>query len=441
MEETFKINDVEYQCEFKLSNPDNQEVSFTKSAIRGMTLIDNIFEPFMSGEISIANPYDFIENDYFLRGDGRDEFLIKFKPKSSNFEHEEFEHTFVIVDDSDTANPIVRSENIKTFSLLAKEAVAFMDMIPYSKSYSGKIGEILYNIFKEVLGEDLVDKDNWEFGDFTISYTPPATFRYMDLIRYFLRLYYAKDDDIYVKGFVNYNEVVKKYQLVLLSKIFKDNKKYEMEAFALGDLVAEIGFDNINNPPSGPPVGEYIGSLRNVGCSTPLYAWTTDFFLNSLVIGYNSTLGQQQIKKLDFEEVRKKWEKKFVTPFKSKGGKPKFFAIKNNSTDKRFKRYKFPYSVEDGVKMVEAEMHNALTFYNLQLSFANIGNAARTSGKFIDIFSPKKNGPLLKSDEKILGRWLVTEMRHVFFAELYTNQVFASKTYIGPQSNIKEDVE
>jgi hypothetical protein len=441
MADIFKINDIEYECEFKLSNPDSQEIKFTKSAIRGMTLIDNIFEPFMSGTISVANPFDFVENDYFIRGDGRDEFLIKFKPVEQKWGNEEFEHTFIIIDDSDTVNPVVRSENLKTFTLVAKEAIAFTDMIPYGKVYSGKVGDILKEIFIEILGKELVDEENWESGDFQLEYIPPATFRYMDLVRYLLRLYYAKSDEIYVKGFINYNEKLKKYQLALLSKIYKENKKHEMEAFPVGDLVTDVGFENVNNPTSGPPVGEYIGQLKNLGYSTPLYGWTTDYFINSLVIGYDKILGEQKIKKLSFEEIKKKWQKQFVDSFTASGGKPKPFAIKNNSTDKIFKRYKFPYSVEDGVKIVEAEMHNALTFYNLQLSFSNIGNVARSSGKFIDIFSPKKNSKPLKSDEKILGRWFVTEVRHIFFADLYTNEVYATKTYIGPNSNVKEDVE
>lgn len=445
MAKTFKINDIDFECEFKLSNPDKQEVSFTKSAVRGMTLIDNIFEPFMSGTISIANPFDFVENEYFLRGDGRDEFLIKFKPVDPKFKKDiGFEHTFVVIDDSDTVNPMTRAENFKTFTLIAKEAISFMDMVPYGKIYSGKVGDSLKEIFKEVLGDDMVDEENWESGDFEMDYYPPATFRYMDLIRYFLRLFYAKDDEIYVKGFVSYDNESKKYRLDLLSKIYKDNKEHEMEAFAMGDLVSDIAFDNPNNPPSGPEVGKYIGGLRSLGYSTPLYAVTTDYFINSLVIGYDKILGQQKIKKVDFEDIKEKWTKKFVDVFKATSGKVKPFAVKNNSTDKRFKRYKFPYPVEDAVRIVEAEIHNALTFYNLQLSFTNVGNTVRQSGKFIDIFTGKKledPNKALKSDEKILGRWYVTEVRHVFFADLYNNQIFATKTYIGPKAEIKEDVE
>jgi|TARA_R110002110_G_scaffold148108_2_gene339112 hypothetical protein len=445
MATVFKINDIDYECEFKLSNPDDQEISFTKSAIRGMTLVDNVFDPFMSGTVSIANPYDFIENDYFVRGDGRDEFLIKFKPKdtskSTDPKNDKYDHTFIIVNDSDTSNPMVRSENIKTFSLISKDSIPFTDTSPYAITYSGKIGAILKEIFKEVLGDDRVDEDNWEDGDFEISeYTPPATFRYIDTIQELMRAYYAKDEEIYVKGFIRFDKETDKFRLDLLSKIYSDNDKNTIEAFAVGDLVTDIGFDNENNPPSGPPVGEYIGGLRNLGYSTPLYSWTSDYFINSLVFGYDSILGQQKIRKIKFDDIKEKWKKKFVDPFKA-SGKVKPFAIKNKTTDKRFKRFSYPYNVDDSVKMVEAEIHNALTFYNLQSSFSNIGSTVRQAGKFIDIFSPKKNGPKLKSEQKILGRWYVTEVRHIFFADLYTNEVYCTKTYIGPKAKIQEDVE
>lgn len=435
---TFKINGLDYDCEFKLSNPDKQEVIFTKSSIRGMTLIDNIFDPFMSGSISIANPYDFIEKDYFLRGDGRDEFSIKFKPTSSEDSASEFDQTFVIIDDSDMGNPLVRSENIKTFTLISKDAIAFSDKLPYSKIYSGKIGKILKDVFVEVLGEDKVDSDNWEDGDFNIeSYIPPATFRYVDVLRYFLKLYYAKDGEIYVKGFINYDKETNKFRLDLLSKIYSKNDKNTIEAFPVADMTDKIDLNNPNNPPSGPPIGGYNGPMKNLGYSTPFYGWTSDYFINSLIFGYDKTLGEHRIIKLKFEDIRKKWKTKFVDVFKSISGEPKPFAIKNNSTDEKFKRYKFPYPVEDGVKMVEADIHNSLTFYNLQASFSNIGSTMRRSGKFVDIFSTRGDQKL-KSDEKILGRWYVTEVRHIFFADLYTNQIFCCKTYVGPNSKIDE---
>ena len=445
MSEVFKINDIDYECEFKLSNPDGQEISYTKSALRGMNLVDDLFNPFMDGEVTVANPYDYMEDKYFLRGDGRDEFLIKFKPKESKNEDDEFEMTFVVIDDKDRTNPNTRAENFKTLYLISKDAIPFLDIVPYGKKYSGKVGDILKDIFKEVLGDDAIDEENWESGEGEIEYIPPGTFRYMDVIYKLVKYFYGKDDETFSKGFINYDEKTKKYQLKLLSKIFKDNKKYEMEAFGMGDLVTDIGFENPNNPPSGPKVGEYIGQLRHLGYSTPMYTWTSEYFINALVFVYDNVLGQLKFKKLKFEDIREKWEKIFVKPFKTVQGKPQKFAIKNKTTEGKFKRYSFAIpNLKTASELVEAEMMNAMTFYNLQLAFINIGTTYRKAGKFIDIFSPKKlekKAKPLKSEEKILGRWFVTKIEHTFFADLYTNKIYATKTYIGPNSKLKENVE
>jgi hypothetical protein len=446
MSEIYKINDVEYEAEFVLSNPDGQEVKFTKSAIRGMTIVDNIFDPFISGIVSIANPYDFIENEYFIRGDGRDKLKIAFKPKESkskNPEEDKFDHTFVIINDSDNVNPLVRSQNIKNFVLLDINAIPFSDQIPYGKSYSGKVGLIIKEIFKEVLGDDKVDEENWPEGDFEIQYIPPATYRYIDLIHHMMRLFYAKDGDMHVKGFISHDRQSDKFKMTLLSKTFEDNEKNTIEAFALGDLTSTLDVSNPNNPISDASYGEYIGGIKNLGYSTPSYGWNNDFFINALVFGYDPILGIHKTRKLSIEDIKSKWTTKFVDVFKSNGGKPKPFIVANKKSPKKFKRYVMPYPVEDSSKLVEAELYNNLTFYNLQVSFSNIGNTNRESGKFIDIFSTRgvNNDKALKSEEKILGRWYMTEIRHIFNGDLYTNQMFCTKTYIGPDSNVSEDVD
>lgn len=437
MAQVFKINNIDYDCEFKLTNSDNQEVEFTKSAIRGMSLVDSIFDPFASATISIANPYDLIEDKYLLRGDGRDEFKISFNPVS--IPKEKVEHTFVVVGESSNVNPNVRSENIKTFKLVEKAAIPFSDLIPYNKTYSGKIGEILKDIFKEVLGDEQVDENEWEDGDFEISYTPPSTFRYADLIHYLMKHYYAKDGDLHVKGFIMYDHTLGKYQLRLISKMFEDNKKNILEAFGLGDMTDKVDLNNPNNPPKEAEYAEYIGAMKNLIYSTPLYEWNNNFFVNALVFGYDPILGEQKIRKLKLEDIKESWVGKFVDVFKSKGGKGLPFLTINKTTEKRFKHFRSPYPVEDTLKMVEAEVYNALTFYNLQCSFSNIGATNRVAGKFIDIF--KTNDQTLKSDEKILGRWFVTEVRHNFFADTYSNEFFCCKTYVGPESNISDDVD
>ena len=444
MAEVFRINDIEYECEFTITNADSPPIKLTKSAIRGMTLVDNIFDPFASGTVSIANPYNFLEKDFFIRGDGRDEMKIMFKIKdtSPTQYNKPYEYVFSIVDEMDMVNPEVRTENIKTLTLLDKNALPFSDKIPYGKKYSGFVGEIIKEIVTELLGADKIYNERWSTGDFELfDYIPPATYRYIDLIRHLLRLFYAKDGDLYVKALMGYDYEAKQFTLELLSNIFKKNKLNLLEAFVVGDSSDEIRVNNPNHPYAEAPISKYFGAVKNLGYSTPQYGWSTDYFINSLVFGYNKFLGVQNIRKLKFEDIRKKWKTKFVDVFQTLQDAPKPFAVKNKTTPKKFRRFHFPYPIENGVKIVEAEMYNVLTFYNLQASFSNVGDTTRRSGKFIDIISTRTNDGDWKVDQKLLGRWFITELRHVFVADLYTNEMLCSKTYVGPHAKISEGVE
>lgn len=441
MSKTFKINGIDYDCEFKLKNSDGQEVEFTKSAIRGMTLVDNMFEPFCDGSISIANPYDFIESEYFFRGDGRDELKIKFTLKEPQGDNVDYDMTYVIIDDGNKVNLETRAENIKTFRLVAKDSVQFTDNYPHGKTFTGKTGKILKDIFKDLLGDDKIDEEEWEDGDFEVSFSPPATYRYSDLIHFLMKYYYVKDGDTYVKSFINYDMKKKKYQMVKISKIFEKNKDNVLEAFGIGDLTSVVQ-SNPNNPPPDAMVSVYIGPLKNFAYSTPFYNWVNDYFINYLIYGYDRVLGVFECKKLKYEDVKKKWTKKFVDVFSSVSGKPKPFLIKNKTTDDKYKKINLPYSADENSKLMEADMMSNLTFNNLQCCFVNIGSTNRQSGKFIDVYSLRYDEATKpKSDEKILGRWLLTEVHHVFFGDTYSNRLFGVKTYVGPDAKYSEDAE
>jgi hypothetical protein len=86
------------------------------------------------------------------------------------------------------------------------------------------------------LGEDKIDKENWESGDFEFSYIPPISFRYIDLVYHLLKYFYGKDGELYTKALIMKNKKIGKYQMMYLSKIFSENKKNTTDAFTTADL-------------------------------------------------------------------------------------------------------------------------------------------------------------------------------------------------------------
>jgi hypothetical protein len=436
MAEVCKINDVEFEYEYTFKNSDGDENKYASSAVKGLTLIDSIFNPFLRGTIAVANPYDLFEEKYLLRGDGRDEVKIFLKPKD---EEEKIEEEFILLQEDNSGDVEVRSENIKKFKIIHKDMLPFMDTIPYNKSFSGKIGDILKDIFIELLGEDKIDKENWESGDFDFSYIPPMSFRYIDLVYHLLKYFYGKDGELYTKALIMKNKKIGKYQMMYLTKIFSENKKNTTDAFTTADLSDKSVAENENNPPPDAKVSKFSSGLKNFAYNTPLYEWNNDFFINSVVHGYDKFLGVQKMKILKLEDIEKKWKTKFVDVFKAIGGSPKPFVVRNKTTKQKFRHYRTPYEVEDTVKMVEAEMCNLLTFYNLNCIFSNVGFTGREAGKFLDIV--KIGEVKQKGDAKMYGRWFVTEVRHIFSSDTYTNEFKCCKTYVGSSSKIKNDVE
>lgn len=436
MAEVCKINDVEFEYEYTFKNSDGDENKYASSAVKGLTLIDSIFNPFSRGTIAVANPYDLFEEKYLLRGDGRDEVKIFLKPKD---EEEKIEEEFILLQEDNSGDVEVRSENIKKFKIIHKDMLPFMDTIPYNKSFSGKIGDILKDIFIELLGEDKIDKENWESGDFDFSYIPPMSFRYIDLVYHLLKYFYGKDGELYTKALIMKNKKIGKYQMMYLTKIFSENKKNTTDAFTTADLSDKSVAENENNPPPDAKVSKFSSGLKNFAYNTPLYEWNNDFFINSVVHGYDKFLGVQKMKILKLEDIEKKWKTKFVDVFKAIGGSPKPFVVRNKTTKQKFRHYRTPYEVEDTVKMVEAEMCNLLTFYNLNCIFSNVGFTGREAGKFLDIV--KIGEVKQKGDAKMYGRWFVTEVRHIFSSDTYTNEFKCCKTYVGSSSKIKNDVE
>jgi len=437
MENICKINDVEYRYEYLFKNSDNEEVRMTSSAVRNLTIVDNIYNPFLRGSVSIANPYDIFEEKYIIRGDGRDEFKVFLKPVD-DIDGLSIDETFILLKEENMGDLEVRSENMKNFKILHKDILPFLDTLPYNKKFEGKVGDILKDIFIELLGEDKVDSDNWESGDFEIEYIPPVNFKYRDLVYHLLKFFFGKHDDLYVKGFILRNSD-KKYYLSYLSNIFQNNDSNMMDVFLVADLADDNIANNENNPQGNHELKKYANGVKNFCYDTPSYEHNNSHFINSIVHGYDKFSGTHCMKILRIQDIEDKWKTKFVDSFKCLYKTPIPFVIKNQKTAKKFKHYRLPYDIEDSVKMVEAEMYNILTFYNLNCSFTNLGDIKRSSGTFIDLI--KIGNIEFKGDQKMFGRWFTTEVRHVISNDSFYNDFKCCKTYVGPSNTTNNDVE
>lgn len=426
MADITEINGTKYEYEYKLSNADG-EVKFNDSAVQSFDLLDNFFDPFIDGAIIIANPYNFIESTFLLKGDGTDILNIKLVLVSDRSKI--IEEQFVIVTEQNFIDDLTALKNKKMYYITSKDSYTLRSVFPYGQRCRGNGGEVLKRIFEQL---DL-KVDGIEPGDFIIKDNPEfvipgLAFRYLDLVYYILQYYYYMDGDTAVKGFLRKTD--KGYNMQIISELFKDNAKLVTETF-VSDDIASSARPNPNNPKATAPSKKYTSSIVSNNLTSPAAQISNNFFMNTLVTGYNSTLGESEIVELRITDVKDKWSKKFVDVFTSVGGKVKAFLNLNKiKVEDGFKVIRLPFNTYDNARIVEAEMMSNLTLLNLQLCINVIGDTGRKPGTFIDIVKNKNENT--KSDEKLLGRWFITAVKHVKILNTYRNEIYCVKTYAGP---------
>jgi hypothetical protein len=455
----YPINGSPFFCKFKLTGPSIDEkgpgeINFTKSAIVTFSLEENFFEPFSSATVTVNNPFDYVENNVFTRGDGRDTFSVTLYNNEDKRPKDEIklEYDFVIANEVNSISKTDRSNNFKTYNLIEKNYFKLNEVIPYGKRYGGggrggaavPIGDIIQEILEEIIGPGCIDTENWEPGDMVIDnfpeyIIPPISFRYSDLIKYLLRLYYFLDGDLACQGMLTFDRVNKKYQLRPISKIFADNDILTQEGFGVGDLT---NIDNEGTVGSNPKldesvkVNEYTNALKNTNFTTPMVTWSNEFFTNYSIATTNRELGIEVKELMTIEKEKKAWTTAFVDVFQCMGGKPVPFLPLNEEKSNIFKPFILPYKKEHVRNIAKAQMISNLTFFNLQLSIDNIGDTFRKSGKFIDVFKRSDTEEIV--DKKLLGRWFVTKVRHLFLKDKYYNVLSCIKTCVGPGSEIED---
>jgi len=426
MADITEINGTRYEYEYKLSNADG-EVKFNDSAVQSFDLTDNFFDPFIDGAIIIANPYNFIESTFLLKGDGTDILSIKLVLASDR--SKVIQDEFVIIAEQNFIDDLTALKNKKTYFLTSKDSYTLRSLFPYGQRCRGNAGEVIKDIFEKLnLKVDKIEPGDFIIRDNPEFIIPGLGFRYLDLLYYILQYYYYMDGDTAVKGFLRKGS--DGYNMQIISKLFSDNKNLVTETFNSDDI-ASSAKPNPNNPKATADSKKYTSSIVSNNLTSPATQISNNFFMNTLVTGYNSTLGESELVELRITDVKDKWSKKFVDVFTSVGGKVKGFLNLNKvKIEEGFKIIRLPFNTYDNARIVEAEMMSNLTLLNLQLNINVIGDTSRRPGTFIDIVKNKNENA--KSDEKLLGRWFVTAVKHVKILNTYRNEIYCVKTYAGP---------
>jgi len=435
MDAITELNGAKYKYEYKLSNTLG-ELSLNDSAVEVLEINDNLFDPFAFGNIVIYNPNNFLESTFSYRGDGTDKLSIRLEPEQDP--EKKLEYEFIITDEINYVDKETPVKNKKIYKFIDSDESLLKSKFPYNTQAFGKGGVILKDILKFL--KLPIDEEKFEDCDFAIEgipdhIMPSINFRYLDLIYYILRYLYITSGKLATKPFLK--KYGGKYRLVNLVKLFEDNKKETYEAFHSGDLVTQFTSNPNNPPPDDVPYKPNQNNLKSFNISTPDKAISNTFLMNSLVVSNDPYLGVSRMNEVRLNNVVEEWQKKFVDRFSAIGGEAKkFISLTKDKREGEFKTYRLPFNSIHNTNIVVADLVNNLIFFNLQLQINIVGDTGRRSGVFVDIFKAKDDKSL--ADAKLLGRWLVTSVKHAKYKNTLYNEIAGVKTYAGP-SYIEKD--
>jgi hypothetical protein len=339
---------------------------------------------------------------------------------------------------SDTQRSIPTGEAIK--ALLAT-ALPEEDKYPalFPGSNFNKSGEV-------TTAPDLIQNDpNWDLGSTSIFFSSPARFKAIDGLIYLLHNHVSTPENLYDQAFLRIDRATRCFTLRSLSSYFKnayDAKNDSGGAFYVETItLGGYGYDNekefvFATVSDFTPKKNYFklsqtGSTVNFALEPSLGLLTQKDFVTRYVHSYDFNDKQFQIDASNnkMEQVMKVYQTNYVDTIKQNRWSSIVPGI-NRMTNKNIAHIFALYPSDELLKLSQGRNKALYTaiFGNNQVRFKVPGSTLRQAGMFIGV-DRKGSSPANEYDQKFLGIYFITEVKHVFENNNYYNELVCVKTY------------
>lgn len=478
-----KYGNEEYYLSLCMFNTDNV-VFLQRNSMISLEIEDNIFNPFHSGTLILANDQNVIEKSptpFVFHGNGRDILDIKIVPiatgdfdkDSKDKENEKYlglSFRFVIIESTEIVhnNVVCKKLSLVEYSqyMLAenicnifglKQAGALVGNYMETNAGNGKptgevIKSILYAVYNDGKASDdlfyLDPKTNqqiFEFdGESQITINPYGVMSYQEVLNYVLSFHSFQKSPCVLQ----FDRFQKKFLLISFKTLFEQNEKYVIESLRFPSTPQnEFGVSE-NKPEQCPikwevfPVTFEESKINQFYIDSPSCKYNVDLAGNSGVLSSSRSFKSMvyNFSTLNSDTFMKTFYDLFVKPFKDQfakdgGGKlevfPNFYPNPNKKNN--YNTYKGVLAPEMDEKKFLNQKMCSLLYLNNVYQFKLTGKTHRKSLTFIDVVktAENKNGKFVptKWDMNVLGRHFITRVRHVFNFDTYYNEVETIKPY------------
>ena len=423
------------------------------NSVNKITVIDDLFNPFMSAEVVLKAPGNFSENSPNL----------KFRYTSNNRNligfYIEPEDTAELPEPNNKLNQLYLLGNIEDYNAVAESNNSaqfhFYQIVDsnqvlleetkvsnvYEKVNTGiTVSDNLKEIVKLGLGEKYVD------GQFLASdtnidrpYLFPIYFSLMDAINFLLPFNITEKSGLPAQMFLRYDyhgNQMKNFTLVDLF-LQADNYENNLETFYLGandgprensDQLGDVKFPQSSFVP-------IQNSVNNLTYNNVDFKSSNEVILPMLVSNTTDPTNSNAFTYVDLKKEIENFQEKVITKLSPLYGSSVKLNIDLDQSKLNKQNYRVmtsPFSIDLNVKVAKAQMYNSFLMHNMSMTFVTDGQPYREPGKFITIGRESSDKvPDTIFSNKIFGQWLVTQVQHIITGDgKYKNIIQCVKPFI-----------
>jgi hypothetical protein len=440
-------------------------------AINNLTMIDNIFVPFVTGTIVINNTKDILQANLDaskaidFAGNNRDYIAVDIMPNvTGNLEQDAkddklrkiFGLTYIFsineLQDSDDASTNLNTMNFRDFKhqtaiensdFFSSDAVAVKKMPGANladlnnSERSVLTGELLKNIITTTYGveeDEIIDKENFDLGSTKIKWYSRGNANAFQNMMYIQSLHQSEQEKDPCLFYFDHS--INKFVNISFAKLFELQKTkpedYVLEAFVIGSGQGSSADADAPGNGAGPRMITYSNILEHK--LTPLNG--NEFTRNTTNTVCVATAPSDRnfyfnCKSGSIKQILQDYKKLYVEPFKQKipNIEPSISIEdieKNKSLRPKIIANVTPLAYENVVR--NNMLMDLIVSGGDNIVFRALGSTHRRSGRFIDITTETD---IVNSGigNNLIGRWFVVSVAHVFMGNNYYNIIEAVKTY------------
>lgn len=320
-----------------------------------------------------------------------------------------------------------------------------------SISTSEALDEVLKKSLKEI-GNIKYSKGSWDKGEAKLIYNSISNNKAIDDVKYILEYHISDTSNYNMPCLLKKERYTDKYNLIPINQYYKGSSGTSLVNIIGGNstgssVVEDFYIGKIDSATSG--LNKTNNSLFNFGnnkANLSDYNLINDYkfnridatdlqkYLKTTVVHSNDPRGffNSDIKQNNVKSIEKVYDEVFVKGGTS-SGKSAAAGLPSNKIRKENKNVNHnfvPYSLSQNQRKNFGINNNMLNlfFKNTSITFKARGNTIRQTGKFFTVNRSDSNVSN-NYDNTLLGKYLITYIRHEFKSGSYDNTIHGVKPY------------